>query len=149
MNWQTYSKEAGCFGKCDSNYLSLAFCGESGEIAEEFKKAIRDNNGRLLNKAYELGDLLWYVVDYYVRYYHFIDFEIPEVSWQPQEVRVIRLNKLAANAATKMQNGIIVTELELKEIILEIACIAKETGFTLDQIMKLNINKLRERKNGR
>jgi len=44
----------------------LGFVGESGEIAEKFKKILRDNKGKLTpeNKAElikELGDVLWYI----------------------------------------------------------------------------------------
>lgn len=40
--------------------------GESGEVAEKFKKLIRDRGGRISNEdkaeiLKELGDILWYV----------------------------------------------------------------------------------------
>lgn len=44
----------------------LGLVGESGEIAEKFKKIIRDKNGELTEEAKteiikELGDVLWYI----------------------------------------------------------------------------------------
>ncbi len=52
----------------DATLLSQAFglIGESGEVAEKFKKLIRDNNGEMSDEdkkeiLKELGDVLWYV----------------------------------------------------------------------------------------
>lgn len=47
-------------------YPVLGLCGEAGEVAEQFKKMIRDNNGEV-NREFkerikkELGDVLWYI----------------------------------------------------------------------------------------
>ena len=56
------------YGDIDAQlmYLVLGLCGESGEIAEKFKKLVRDKQGVLSpeDKAEivkELGDVLWYV----------------------------------------------------------------------------------------
>lgn len=56
------------YGNIDARMMALVLgiCGESGEIAEKFKKLIRDKNGALSpqDKAEiikELGDVLWYV----------------------------------------------------------------------------------------
>jgi NTP pyrophosphatase (non-canonical NTP hydrolase) len=47
-------------------YPALGLAGESGEVAEQAKKAIRDDGGRISDErrsaiAAELGDVLWYV----------------------------------------------------------------------------------------
>lgn len=50
----------------ESLYAVLGMVGESGEVAEKFKKLIRDHGGQITeaDKAEivkELGDVLWYV----------------------------------------------------------------------------------------
>ena len=47
-------------------YPALGLAGEAGELAEKFKKIIRDNEGMINDDkqkelAKELGDVLWYV----------------------------------------------------------------------------------------
>ncbi len=44
----------------------LGLCGEAGEVADKFKKIIRDKNGKFEMRdekiLKELGDVLWYMV---------------------------------------------------------------------------------------
>ena len=47
-------------------YCVLGLAGEAGEVADKYKKVIRDNNSKLTPEisssiAKELGDVLWYV----------------------------------------------------------------------------------------
>lgn len=56
------------YGQISSQLMSqvLGLVGESGEVAEKFKKLLRDEKGQISdeNKAElikELGDILWYV----------------------------------------------------------------------------------------
>lgn len=49
-------------------YLTLALCGEVGEVAEKVKKTIRDKDGKFdagirHSIAYELGDCLYYLAN--------------------------------------------------------------------------------------
>lgn len=56
------------FGDIDAELMAqvLGLVGESGEIAEKFKKLVRDKKGELSQEdrdeiIKELGDILWYV----------------------------------------------------------------------------------------
>jgi NTP pyrophosphatase (non-canonical NTP hydrolase) len=72
MDFKTYQQGAMTTavypGKGEGNwtYPALGLAGETGEICEKLKKAIRDDGGRVnaerlqaINK--ELGDVLWYI----------------------------------------------------------------------------------------
>ena len=53
-------------GEGNWTYPALGLAGETGEICEKLKKAIRDDGGRisperLRDLARELGDVLWYI----------------------------------------------------------------------------------------
>lgn len=75
MNLDEYSKKAlstltdnYSYGDIDAQLMGqiLGLVGESGEIAEKFKKILRDNSGKLTDEnrqemAKELGDVLWYI----------------------------------------------------------------------------------------
>ncbi len=72
MNIQDYSQTAittllsnQAYGEIEVNQV-LGLVGESGEIAEKFKKLIRDKNGEISEAdtteiIKELGDVLWYI----------------------------------------------------------------------------------------
>lgn len=75
MQLQDYSKQAlstllgeHAITDMDATLLSQVFglVGESGEVAEKFKKLIRDKHGKISEEdkqeiIKELGDILWYV----------------------------------------------------------------------------------------
>lgn len=75
MNLEEYSRNALTtlhsdhgMDDLDARLMSqvLGLIGESGEVAEKFKKLIRDNHGKLTDEdkreiVKELGDILWYV----------------------------------------------------------------------------------------
>lgn len=71
MDFQSYQQEVlkqGIYPRQGENYVfpSLGLCGEAGEVAEEIKKAIRDD-GEMITPSrkqaifLELGDVLWYL----------------------------------------------------------------------------------------
>lgn len=56
------------FGDVSARFMSqiLGLVGESGEVAEKFKKILRDKDGKISDEdraelLKELGDILWYV----------------------------------------------------------------------------------------
>lgn len=75
MNLKDYSDQAvttlldtHAYGNLDPKLLSqiLGLVGESGEVAEKFKKLIRDKGGELSDYdkrelLKEIGDVLWYI----------------------------------------------------------------------------------------
>ena len=91
MNFNDYQKQAITtdlsVGK-GQDVLSIAFMdkvlgllGESGEIAEKFKKILRDKNAQLTDTdcqelAKELGDVLWYIA----LLGHYLDVPLDEIA---------------------------------------------------------------------
>jgi NTP pyrophosphatase (non-canonical NTP hydrolase) len=68
QEYQTESRKTAIYPNLNENYIYpvLGLCGESGEIAEKFKKIIRDKGGLISQEdkteiAKELGDVMWYL----------------------------------------------------------------------------------------
>lgn len=71
MNFKDYQKESrktAQYPQVGKNYIYpvLGLAGETGEVAEKFKKIIRDNGGKIdlakkIEIEKELGDVLWYL----------------------------------------------------------------------------------------
>jgi NTP pyrophosphatase (non-canonical NTP hydrolase) len=69
LTFKEYSKHAAESDKVKNNrlpYFVLGLNGESGEVAEKYKKIIRDDDNHITGKhkieiEKELGDVLWYV----------------------------------------------------------------------------------------
>lgn len=81
------------------SYVALGLVGESGEVAEQIKKAIRDDNGRIsqerLDKVEkEIGDVLWY-----------ISRLCSELDLDMDEVAVTNLDKLSSRKSAGLLNG--------------------------------------------
>lgn len=69
-NYQNQAKRTAIYPGEYSNiglmYVALGLCGESGEVADNIKKIIRDTNGEISSERHELlvkelGDVLWYL----------------------------------------------------------------------------------------
>ena len=71
MQFEEYQKESrktAIYPNHGENFIypTLGLVGESGEIAEKIKKALRDDNGEVTEERSrelekELGDVLWYI----------------------------------------------------------------------------------------
>lgn len=68
MTLNDYQKQANrtAFYPNKLSYTILGLAGEAGEVANKYKKVVRDNNGVLTEADVdglikELGDVLWYV----------------------------------------------------------------------------------------
>ncbi len=108
MNMQDYSEQAittivdnHAIGEISPILLAqiLGLIGESGEIAEKFKKLIRDKNGQLTAEdkkelAKEVGDVLWYV--------NSIGHEL---GYSLQEIAQMNLDKVLSRKARGVLGG--------------------------------------------
>jgi NTP pyrophosphatase (non-canonical NTP hydrolase) len=65
-NYQEQATKTAIYGAGNKvNYPILGLLGEAGEIANKYKKVLRDNDGKLTEEKRddildELGDVLWY-----------------------------------------------------------------------------------------
>jgi NTP pyrophosphatase (non-canonical NTP hydrolase) len=80
-------------------YSALGLAGETGEICEKLKKAIRDDGGkvnaeRLAAIRKELGDVLWYVASL-----------CTELGLDMDDIATHNLDKLAARHAANRIHG--------------------------------------------
>ena len=96
LDFATYQKQAMTTavypGRGEGNYVypALGLAGETGEICEKIKKAIRDEGGtisaeRKMLLSKELGDVLWYVATL-----------ATELGLELEEIAAGNLAKLAA-----------------------------------------------------
>ena len=68
VSYQKFARETAIYPDLGNNYVYpvLGLTGESGEVAEKFKKLIRDKGG-VVDQEFkdvvkkELGDVLWYI----------------------------------------------------------------------------------------
>lgn len=112
MNLNDYQKEASTTDSFGENKLDevlahdpayvakvLGLVGESGEVAEKFKKIIRDKGGKISEAdkqevIKELGDVLWYVA-LIAKY----------LGSELEEVATINLDKLSSRKSRKVIKG--------------------------------------------
>ena len=104
MGLDEYQKQAmstAVYPNIGSNptYPTLGLCGESGELAEKMKKAIRDDGGvitetRRTEMIKELSDVLWYVAAM-----------ANELGMTLSGVAKINIDKLASRKQRDVLNG--------------------------------------------
>lgn len=81
------------------NYTLLGLVGEAGELANKFKKVLRDNGGKISDEvrndmAAELGDVLWYVANL-----------ADELDWSLELIAKRNLAKLKSRAERGVISG--------------------------------------------
>lgn len=86
-------------GEGNWTYAGLGLAGETGEISEKLKKAIRDDGGKISDERRaalkkELGDVLWYVAAL-----------CTELGLDMQEVAELNLEKLARRKRESKLHG--------------------------------------------
>ncbi len=105
MDFKTYQTQAFTTavypnrGKGNWTYAALGLAGETGEICEKLKKAIRDDDGHVSDERRaairkELGDVLWYVASL-----------CTELGLDLDEVASMNLAKLAARKSADRLHG--------------------------------------------
>ena len=153
MTFTEYQKEAVKFRTESANneeYLTLGLIEEVGEAAGKLAKRRRD--GVFDEKAFikELGDILWFVAnlaDYWDKnegfaYAEFIkgrDFYIAENNLLTQREMLM---VLVGDVALFIEESL---ETQLVGIITDVGILAKTVGYTLEQVMEINLAKLRDR----
>jgi NTP pyrophosphatase (non-canonical NTP hydrolase) len=105
MDFKTYQAQAFTTavypnrGQGNWTYAALGLAGETGEICEKLKKAIRDDGGRVSDERRagiqkELGDVLWYIATL-----------CTELGLDMDQVATLNLEKLAARKAADRLHG--------------------------------------------
>lgn len=84
------------FGDIDARMLDqvLGLTGEAGEVADKFKKIIRDRQGKLTDEdkleiVKELGDVLWYVTTIS----HLLGYSLEDVARKNNEKLLSRKSR--------------------------------------------------------
>lgn len=150
-------------------YLSLAFIGESGEIADKYKKVIRDNNGVISEEvrqglSKELGDVMYYISQmcntFEYKLYNLVDINsIDSIQQDPaiplgSFIRV--LNTRIGNMSEQIQSYLVgltgprkIAEeinVDIANIALLLFHIAKKLNLKIEDIINENMEKLQSRK---
>lgn len=105
LNFATYQRQAMTTavypgrGEGNFTYPALGLAGETGEVCEKIKKAIRDDGGVISTErrallAKEIGDVLWYLATLST-----------ELGLELQEIAEQNLAKLAARKANGHIHG--------------------------------------------
>ena len=162
MNLEEYSRRAIQTAlntnKKDLDYPMLGLHGEAGELCEKFKKVLRDKGGIIDDSTRELikkeqGDILWYVN----RILWGFDIPLDQV-WcdcnnlgHLEEFTVYQLARFLARRTSDLDISVDAEEEQgiiywAASIFSGSALLAKKMGYTLEDVLRTNVEKLEDRK---
>jgi len=153
MTFKEYQKEAikcAQYPEIGNNirYPLLGLIGETGEVAEKFKKMIRDDGGvlsdeRRLAIQKELGDVLWYTQA--VAYERKANYDIDFQHGYEHDRDAFGYIMDIAHCSTILSEVEIDPENYLHQIIRCLSCLAFVVGSNLEDIATQNLDKLFDR----
>ena len=139
----TYAEQAWEFALPSARnveYLSLGLWGEVGELASLVAKSIRDETE--LDKtavAKELGDVMWFTASSAM----FMDAEEDFTSLLKDAESIDNARTLVEEAEAVLDATI---RTDFVDLFDSIASLAHELGYTLDEVLEMNLAKLQSRR---
>ncbi len=138
-----------CMKTCwNEAYLTYGLISEIGKIADKLKKNIRDGNCKIDDEfkkslAYELGDVCWYVAELGF-FYGYNDETISiEIKKTHEEDLLSIMKQLSLGAYDFLSQSYPVA---YESLVDDCGYMAHEIGYTLTQILNMNLEKLASRK---
>ena len=138
-------------------YPSIGLGEETGEVLGKFKRILRDNN-RVMTKeskkaiALELGDCMWYLVVLARDLSYELPTQAPEAGFNSKTIDeaiddAIILNSAAAEliVVANHYSWSFTMHIKHSECMKRISAIATYLGYSMDDIMQMNIEKLQGR----
>lgn len=141
-------------------YPSWGLMGELGEFSNKIKKIIRDNNFRIdddnrLHAMLELGDIMWYAVvllnsvglepeKYNTTHRNISEGDATLISFETFSDlcdKCLSFTKAAKNYHSRP----IILKRSFVELVCDVEILAGQLGYTLEQVMQANIDKLASR----
>lgn len=138
MTFEEYQREAVNFRTPESDneeYLRLGLISEIGEVAGKLAKGIRDGNFDEKAFVKELGDVLWFVANLHDKRKLSLEIRgIPFFIANKYDVEIIQT--MSTFAEFKSQ---------LDFVVYCVRELARRRGYTLEDVMEINLAKLRDR----
>lgn len=143
-------------------YLDLGVRGEAGEVCDKLKKLIRDKdwwpgetdiaqNDRV-EVLLELGDVMWYVAMQSVLNKVPMGFRRnARIAEEPDEEQLMRVDDVQLTAKNMLKSALSLHTdidhglLHLPWLVMDVATIAQCLGSSLEEVCKMNVDKLRDR----
>lgn len=146
MTFEEYQKEAVTFRTESANneeYLTLGLIEEVGEAAGKLAKRRRD--GVWDERAFikELGDILWFVANL-ADYWQFNGDEL-SLDLEEDDDDMFLEDRMREVFLWTNEGLKFATEGEFESLLDNVGLMAREFGYTLEQVAEINLTKLRDR----